>query len=313
MLTSPQPQAADWRSEVDSFLGRTPQKPLIVVLGPTASGKTGFSIRLALELRKDGFLPEIVNADSRQLYRYLDIGTAKITEAEMAGVPHHLLSLLDPKEELTIATFQRLATAAIDAVHGRGGIPMLVGGSMLYISALIDGLKPVASDAALRERLGREYDADDGIALMKRLEEIDPVSAAGIPRENKTYLVRSLEIFETTGKPKSSQAEREPCPYDLLILGIDADPEALKKRIDERTAQIFAVGWIEEVRGLRDKGYAATDPALKSHGYREILAALEAGTDPRASQAGIAAQVRQYAKRQRTWWRGDERIRWIRP
>jgi tRNA dimethylallyltransferase len=286
--------------------------PLIVLLGPTASGKTGLSIDMArwasADLQKT---IEIVNADSRQFYAHLDIGTAKITPDEMQGVAHHLLSVLDPKQDCTIAWFQKEATRVIAEIHARGNVPMLVGGSMLYISAVIDGLQPMASDPAKRTLLEAEYDKDAGVSLHARLTTLDPESGRLIPRENKVYVIRAMEIVEASGDTKMSQLRAQPPPYDLLLLGVYREREALIKRIDLRTHSMLHAGWIDEVRGLLAKGYSADDPGMNSHGYPEIIAALQSGTDPLTVEPLISAKTRQYAKRQMTWWRGDERIRWI--
>ncbi len=318
MMISQEISQANWRIELQNFLDSKPKKPLLVVLGPTASGKTDFSISLAKTLSKDFQKSvEILNADSRQLYKFLDIGTAKITKEEMRGVPHHLLDVLDPKEECTIAWYQKEATKIIDDVHVRGGVPMLVGGSMLYLSAMIDGLKPIDSDPVIRARLSSEYDRDAGVTLHKRLIAVDPESAALIPRENKVYVLRALEIFETTGIPKSKQRRTSNCPYDLLIFGIEIDRAVLRKRIQQRTEKMLASGWIDEVRSLLARGYTANDPAMKSHGYLEIVEFLEGQEGKKAGgqevdlAEKISSHVRKYAKRQRTWWKGDERIRWI--
>lgn len=314
------PTSISWQKHLDSFLAAKPEKPLIVLLGPTASGKTALSIRIAQHLKSKQKTLEIINADSRQCYKLLDIGTAKITEKEMQGVPHHLLDVLDPKEECTISWYAERATKAIDEIHARGNVPMLVGGSMLYISAIIDGLQSMtASDPVVRKRLSDEYDVDAGVSLHTKLKRVDPESALVIPRQNKVYLLRALEIFETTGKPKSAQKMKSSCPYDLLIFGIDADPEALRVRINERTDVMLKSGWIEEVKGLLERGYKAEDPGMKSHGYRDIIEALNSPHPPTPSPSSgegelcekIASQIRRYAKRQRTWWRGDERIKWI--
>lgn len=297
------------------FLNGMPAKPLIAIVGPTGSGKTAFSIRLSHELESLGLHPEVVNADSRQFYRNLDVGTAKITPEEMEGVPHHLLSVLDPNEECSIAWFQREAGKVIADIHARGHIPLLVGGSMLYVSALIDAYEPVAApDAELRERLSREYDQDAGETLVRRLAEVDPESAAAIPRENKVYVIRALEIWETTGKPKAEALKKGEGPYDLLMFGMQVDPEELKKRVTERAVAMLQGGWIEEVKLLREFGYGHDDPAMESHGYREILAALERGDVDREKLAkDIATKTRQYAKRSLTWWRRDSRIHWVTP
>ncbi len=284
-------------------------RPLVVILGPTASGKTGLSVDLALTLGN----ADVINGDSRQLYRHLDIGTAKITPDEMRGVPHHLLNVLDPEDEVTAAQYKRMAESAIDDCHRRGRVPMLVGGSMLYISAVIDGLEfPATPDSQLRSRLSADYDADGGAALYAKLTEIDPETAAAFSVKNKPYVLRAMEIWESTKEKPSQARQKRSCPYDLFIIGIERDRETLAKRIDLRTTELFERGWIDEVRGLLAQGYRAEDPAMKSHGYREIIAFLESGTPSRKElQELIAAKARQYAKRQMTWWKGDERIEWI--
>lgn len=299
---------------VGKFLGEA-KKPLIVVVGPTAGGKTGLSLEIARELSKHDKPAEIVNADSRQLYRGLDIGTAKISSQEMRDVPHHLLSVLSPDEPVTIAWYQKEAERVIDDIHGRGAIPLLVGGSMLYVSSVIDGLKLAApGNSFLRGALGMVYDADQGVQLHKRLTEIDPESAAAIPRENKTYLIRALEIYELTGKKKSDVMEKSACPYDLLIFGVARPREELHERISSRIDEMFASGWIDEVRALIASGYNSDAPALQSHGYSEIVEWIANGENEQELndvKKKIAARTRQYAKRQMTWWKRDGRIRWI--
>ncbi|MBI1812949.1 tRNA (adenosine(37)-N6)-dimethylallyltransferase MiaA [Candidatus Peregrinibacteria bacterium] len=333
---------------VEAFL-QASKKPLIVVLGPTANGKTEFSIRLAHHLEKGiGTLPpkrvEIANADSRQFYRGLDIGTAKITEDEMEGIPHHLINVLGPSERATIAWYQKEATRVIRDIHKRGVVPMLVGGSMLYISAIIDGLRPLPSDPVIRKRLEAQYDQDDGRTLRERLASLDPDSASSIPRENKVYLVRALEIAEMSKRPASLQKHRGSSPFDLLIIGIQRPRSEIVQRINDRIDEMFARGWINEVRSLLEKGYRETDPGFESHGYREIAQFLKENPNchtepcrsatircvswfdpsPSSGQAThhdmltdffhlketIARKSAQYAKRQMTWWRGDSRIRW---
>lgn len=305
-----------WQQYLEDFLSSKPKKPLIVLLGPTASGKTSLSIHIAKYLESQKRSAEVINADSRQCYKFLDIGTAKITKEEMQGIPHHLLDVLDPKEECTISWYAGEAMKAIEAILARRHLPMLVGGSMLYLSAVIDGLQSMtASDPVIRKRLSQEYDVDQGVALYAKLSKVDPESAAIIPRQNKVYLLRALEIFESTGKPKSAQKSKSSCPYDLLILGVETDLEVLRLRINDRTSAMLKSGWIEEVKGLLERGYKAEDPGMKSHGYRDIFDRVrvrdgDGGLDGELSEK-IAGQIRRYAKRQRTWWRGDERIKWI--
>jgi tRNA dimethylallyltransferase len=295
--------------------------PLIVILGPTASGKTSFSVKLAETFQsKWGRQVEVVNADSRQLYKYLNIGTAKITKEEMQGVPHHLIDVLDPKEEASAGWFQKEAQKVISEIHQRGNVPLLVGGSMLYISSITDGLSmaPLPSPE-LRERLMKEYGEDNGESLHQRLREIDPETADKVHPENKPRLVRAVEIYELTKKPKSEavpQTELRPKTggqENMLIFGMHWPREELFKRIDLRTEEMFAIGWVEEVKGLLDRGYGPQDPGMKSHGYREIMEAL-LSWQPFVKEVLIeliAAKSRQYARRQLCWWRHDERIHWV--
>jgi tRNA dimethylallyltransferase len=303
------PQAL--HQKVTDFLASA-SRPLIVVLGTTASGKTALSIDLAKKLDAEGRGVEVINADSRQIYTQLDIGTAKITEQEMQGIPHHLLSVLDPKQELTIAWYQTEATKAIEEIHARGNIPMMVGGSMLYISSVIDGLEPLpASDPAIRQRLSDAYDADRGVTLMKILEEIDPEAAASIPRENKIYVMRALEIFELTGKPASQAKTKKGSPYDLFLVGALREREEIKERIQKRTEVMLEQGWAEEVKNLLERGYSETDPGMKSHGYRDLISYIKGELTLEALKKTINEQTQQYAKRQMTWWRDDPRITWV--
>lgn len=301
-------------AEVHAF-AETARQPLLVVLGPTASGKTDFSIALARYLAAGGRRAEVVNADSRQLYRHLSVGTAKVTPEEMLGVPHHLLDVLDPKEPVSIAWFKEHALKAIDTLQNAGALPLLVGGSMLYISAIIDGLEPLpAADPALRADLEAAYEQDGGATLYGRLRELDPVVAAGMEPRNKRYLVRALELIEQTGKTISEQRRTSACPYELFVIGIDWPRADLVRRIDLRTQALLDRGWVREVEDLLVRGYTAADPGMQSHGYRELLTWVQSGkseTELAALQALIAANTRQYAKRQMTWWRHDPRIRWI--
>ncbi len=304
----------DWREELSGFLD-TAKQPLVVILGPTASGKTDFSLQIAEALAAAGRRGEVVNADSRQLYRDLDIGTAKIAPDEMRGVPHHLLDVLDARDPVSIAWYKEQAVNHIDRIQIAQGVPLLVGGSMLYISSIIDGLEPLpAVDADMRSALEAEYDRDGGESLFSRLQELDPVLAAGMDPKNKRYVVRALELMEATGKTITEQRTTSICPYELFILGMQWPREALVERINARTDALFEKGWVEEVSRLRERGYTAADPALQSHGYREVLSWIDEGKPPSGFaplKERIAQNTRNYAKRQMTWWKHDPRIRWI--
>jgi tRNA dimethylallyltransferase len=309
MLSRPSEQK--WQSILRDFLASSPSRPLLVLIGPTASGKTALSIQIALALRSSGTEVEIVNADSRQLYTHLNIGTAKITETDMNGVPHHLLSVVDPKDAVSIAWYQKEAKQVIDALHARGVLPMLVGGSMLYVASIVDGLAPYSCDPEKRAALEAEYDKDEGRTLHARLMTLDPETAHAVPVQNKVYVVRAMEMIEGTGKTKKEMLTTVHSPYTSLILGLDPETTILRKRIEYRTQQLFDAGWVEEVETLRRMGYTKEDPALLSVGYPEILEALEQGADPRSRIPVIAAKTWQYARRHRTWWRDDARVHWL--
>lgn len=321
----------DWQPLVDAHLAAS-AKPVIVVLGPTCSGKTGFSLELCRHIARhpepaegrgakgmvrqahhDVWLgAEVVNADSRQFYTGMDIGTAKITD-EKGSVPHHLFSVLDPKEQVTIAWYQEKANAVIAEIHARGNVPVLVGGSMLYISSVVDGLRPLPeADPELRKELEALYDQDDGWALYDELAAVDPETAKSFDKANKQYVVRAVELYRLTGFPPSQLKKTVPPDFQSLLLGLEWPRDELTKRIDARTPQLVNGGWITEVETLLERGYTEHDPGFKSHGYREIAQWLRSDEQNKEQLIEvIAAKTRQYAKRQMTWWKEDERIRWI--
>lgn len=308
---------ASFQQIITSFLSQRTKKPLLVIIGPTASGKTSLSIEIARNLKIQGQVAHVINADSRQFYKGFDIGTAKITHAEMQGVPHHLLSVLSPDKESSIAWFQSEASAVIQNCHARGILPLLVGGSMLYVSALIDGFQPgPKGDVALRQRLSEEYAFDEGQALWQRLQAVDPEAAARIPSSNPQYLIRAMELVELTGKPHAERATLRKEPgYDLRIIGVKRSKQDLKERILKRIEAMFQNGWMEEVMALEREGYGEQTPAMLSFGYREILSWLKTPAASRCSlrelHASIARSSLQYAKRHDTWWRRDPRVHWI--
>ncbi len=304
--------------EIASFI-ESAHRPLLILVGPTASGKTALSLDCAEGLQSKGRNVEIINGDSRQLYHFLDIGTAKIRPDEMRGIPHHLLDVLDPKEEVTAAWYKREAERFIAEVHARGAIPFLVGGSMLYVSAVIDNLEFVArTDPLLRAKLRQRLGNEGSKHLYAHLQELDPEGALGIDPRNEVYLLRALEVCLTTGRTLEAARKKHASPYDLFILGLDLPREELHRRITQRVHAMFAAGWVEEVQSLLGRGYTEDDPGMQSHGYREIAIALRdhslAGVKADLElRERIAAASRQYAKRQLTWWRHDPRIRWIAP
>jgi tRNA dimethylallyltransferase len=314
----------DWQTALHRHLASA-ARPLVVVLGPTASGKTAFSIDLAEDVAatssEHGWLgAEVINADSRQLYRGMDIGTAKVTPEEARGVPHHLLDVLDPSEEVTMSWYKEQAEAAIAEILSRKHVPMLVGGSMLYISAVIDGLQPLpAVPAEIRQKIKEEYEKDDGKTLHARIAAADPESAQTFHPNNRHAIIRAAELLEMTGSAPSTLKTQSEVPYDLLMFGMRWPREKIVERINARTDVLLTGGWIPEVRGLLARGFGVDTPGLMSHGYREVAATIlahpdwtdaEVTADPELREI-VAKNTRDYAKRQMTWWRGDERIVWM--
>ncbi|ALM09865.1 MAG: tRNA dimethylallyltransferase [Candidatus Peribacter riflensis] len=306
-------------TDIGAFL-TTAKRPLLVLVGPTASGKTALSISLAHALSEEGKTVEIINADSRQLYRALDIGTAKIRTEDMQGIPHHLLDQLDPKKEVTAAWYKREAERVIGEIRQRAHVPFLVGGSMLYVSAIVDHLAFVdRADPSLRKTLRKRLQTEGPAALFAELQELDPEGALSVDPRNSVYLLRALEVCLVTGRTlKHAKKKNTSSDEDLFFMGLALPREELHRRIAARTEAMFAEGFVEEVSSLLQHGYSAEDPGMQSHGYRDIAerlqkASVEEVRRDAALKQAITAKARQYARRQMTWWREDERIRWIAP
>lgn len=281
---------------------------LVVLVGPTAVGKTELSLRLC-----EQFGGEVVSADSRQIYRGMDIGTAKATPAEQARVPHHLLDLRTPDQVLTVAEYQQLAYAAIDDIHRRGRVPFLVGGSALYVRAVAAGLRipEVPPNPQLRSQLEDEL-ARDGLApLAARLQQIDPATAAATDLRNPRRVLRALEIVLITGQPKVALEGAEPPPYRILQLALTREREALHRRIDARVVQMVAEGLIQETERLLAAGYAPTLPAMTSLGYREIIAYLDGSLTLDQAVERIQIETHRFVRHQMTWFRKLPGLQWF--
>jgi len=281
---------------------------LVVLVGPTAVGKTELSLRLC-EL----FGGEVVSADSRQIYREMDIGTAKATPAEQARVPHHLLDLRAPDQVLTLAEYQQLAYAAIDDIHRRGRVPFLVGGSALYVRAVVAGLRipEVPPNPQLRAQLEDEL-AHSGLApLTARLQQLDPATAAQIDLRNPRRVLRALEIVLITGQPKVALEGAEPPPYGILQLALTRERGALHRRIDARVEQMVTEGLVEETKRLLAAGYAPTLPAMTSLGYREIIAYLHENMTLSQAVARIQIETHRFVRHQMTWFRKLPGLHWF--
>lgn len=274
--------------------------PLIVLLGPTAVGKTALALRLA-----QAFVGEIVSADSRLVYIGMDIGVAKPTPAERALVPHHLLDIVTPAQTLSLAAFQRLAYAAINDIHRRGRLPLLVGGTGQYISAVIEGwsIPEVRPNPALRTKLEAYAEQHGPAVLWERLRSCDPEAAARIHPHNVRRVVRALEVFLESGRPISAQQRRTPPPYRILQIGLTRPRHDLHARIDARIDQMLAAGLLEEVRGLLAAGFDRRCPAMSGLGYRQIIAYLEGEYSLEEAIAALRRETRDFARRQEVWFR----------
>ena len=286
------------------------KSPLIFIVGPTAVGKTDISIRLAQ--RMDA---EIVSLDSRQIYRQMDIGTAKPNAEQQRAVPHHLIDCVEVDQPFSAADYQRFADAAIADICNREKQPMIVGGAGLYFRTLVDGLfEGPAADAEFRSRLQREAEERGSAALHERLRRCDPESANRIHPNNVVKVIRALEIFELTGKPISSfqQQWQHAAPrYPFRAFGLYVPRECICRRVEARVDQMIDRGLIEEVKGLLAGGCPRNSVAMQGIGYKEIIRYLDGMQSLDEAIALLKTNTRRYAKRQLTWFRKDARIQWI--
>jgi tRNA dimethylallyltransferase len=277
----------------------------LVIVGPTAVGKTDLSLSIAKKF--DG---EIISADSRLFYKGLDIGTAKPSIAERSAVPHHLINICKPDQTLTLGQYQRLASRAIDDISERGHLPLLVGGTGQYIMAVVEGwgIPEIAPHPALRrqlEKLGPEE-------LARWLYEIDPLAAARIDPRNMRRVVRALEVALVSGRPISELQEKTPPPYNVHIIGLHRDRESLYERIDNRVDAMISAGLVQEVAGLREQGYRAQLPSMSGLGYRQILTYLRGEMSLDEAVDRIKFETHRFARQQSTWFRQDDpRITWF--
>lgn len=281
---------------------------LLVVVGPTASGKTTLSVQLAKRLGG-----EIVSGDSMQVYRGMDIGTAKIRLEETGGVRHHLINLLEPDHPFSAAEFQALADQAIGEIAARGRLPMLVGGTGLYVKAVTDGydFSPAESDPEFRQALFEEAETRGTQALHGRLSQVDPEASARLHPNDLRRIIRALEVYHETGK-KISEHGRDRAPrYDLLIFGLTMPREELYGRINRRVRQMIDQGWAEEAAALLRKGYRTDLTSMQALGYRELITHLKGEISLDQAIELISRNTRRFAKRQLTWFRADPRIHWI--
>lgn len=283
--------------------------PVAAVVGPTATGKTRLAVELALR-----FSGEVVSADSMQIYRGMDIGTAKPTKAEMRGVPHHLIGFQDPAVPFSVADYVGLASKRIGEIRARGNLPLLAGGTGLYVRSLLShvNFSPARRDEALREKLFRRAEEDGSGVLLTELRSFDPESAERIDPNNVGRLVRAIEIYRTTGETMTEQLARskaEPSPYDVCMIGLSyRNRQTLYDRIDCRVDAMMEAGLLEEAKHVLAQG---SKTALQAIGYKEFLPFLQGECSLDESVETIKRESRRYAKRQLTWFRRDEETEWI--
>ncbi len=287
------------------------KKPLIVIVGPTAAGKTGLSIALALELNG-----EIVSADSMQIYKYMDIGTAKPTMEERYGLKHYLIDEVEPDASFSVADYKQLADTYIDEIISKDKLPIMIGGTGLYIDTVVNNIRfsETICDWDYRNHLqeivqekGKEY-------IHHLLEEVDPITAKKLHINDVRRVIRALEVYRYTGVPMSKHQEesrKEPSPYQTIMIGLTMDRKRLYDRINQRVDIMIEQGLIEEVKGLLNMGYTKELTSMKGLGYKEIIAYLEGGISYEDAVEILKRDTRRYAKRQLTWFRRNEEIYWI--
>jgi tRNA dimethylallyltransferase len=281
-------------------------QPVITVVGPTATGKSGLSLRLARALGG-----EIVNADSMQLYCGMDIGTAKLTPAQRCGVPHHLLDVWDVTMTASVSEYQQLARTAIGEIRERGSIPILTGGSGLYVRAAIDNLKFPGTDPVLRDRLEAELAERGAAVLHARLALADPAAAAAILPGNGRRIVRALEVIQLSGRPFSATLPGYESVYPAMQLGLRLPRAELDRQITARVSQMWQAGFVTEVRDLAGRGLREGRTASRALGYAQVLRFLAGDLPEEQAAAETVRATCRFARRQEAWFRRDPRIHWL--
>ncbi len=289
----------------------TTKRPLVILTGPTAVGKTALSIALAKAIGG-----EIISADSMQVYRHMDIGSAKITPEEMEGIPHYLIDVLEPDQEFNVVVFQELAKQAAAEIYSRGHIPIVVGGTGFYIQALVYDIDFTENDedTAFRRTLEEQAKREGAEALYERLRAVDPESCESIHAHNIKRVIRAIEFYEKTGK-KISEHNREQrqndSPYNFAYFVLNDDRERIYERINVRVDLMMAQGLVEEVRALRESGCRKEMVSMQGLGYKELLSYLEGETSMEEAVYLIKRDTRHFAKRQLTWFRREKEVIWV--
>ena len=283
---------------------------LIIICGATATGKSDLAVALAQQIKA-----EVINADSMQLYKGMDIGTAKLSLVERSGVAHHLIDVLDIKEEANVSWYQRLAREKIDELISAGKKVVVVGGTGLYIKSILDDLNFPDTDPVIRQQITDEAETVGNDVMHERLAKLDPAAALAIPKENIRRIIRALEVIELTGKPFTANLPRqESSKYpSAKQFGLVLDRENLDEKIDKRVEQMWAKGFAREVLQLMNQGLAQATTAKMALGYSQIMSYLNGECDEEFAKAETKRVTRAYARRQETWFSRDERINWLAP
>ena len=283
---------------------------LIIICGATATGKSDLAVALAQQIKA-----EVINADSMQLYKGMDIGTAKLSLVERSGVAHHLIDVLDIKEEANVSWYQSLAREKIDEFIGAGKKVVVVGGTGLYIKSILDDLNFPDTDPVIRQQITDEAEKFGNDVMHERLAKLDPAAALAIPKENIRRIIRALEVIELTGKPFTANLPRqESSKYpSAKQFGLVLDRENLDEKIDKRVEQMWAKGFAREVLQLMNQGLAQATTAKMALGYSQIMSYLNGECDEEFAKAETKRVTRAYARRQETWFSRDERINWLAP
>ncbi|MGY1624925.1 tRNA (adenosine(37)-N6)-dimethylallyltransferase MiaA [Geodermatophilus sp. SYSU D00965] len=284
----------------------TAQPPVVALVGPTATGKTALGVALARRLGG-----EVVNADSMQLYRGMDIGTAKPDVAERDGVPHHLLDVWHVRQAASVAEYRRLARAEIDRLRAAGTVPLLVGGSGLYVRAVLDELDFPGTDPGVRARLAAELAEAGPAVLHARLAAVDPAAAAAVLPSNGRRIVRALEVVEITGGPFRAQLPDPRPHYQAVVVGLDRDPAELDRRIAVRVDRMWAAGFVAEVEALAADGLREGPTASRALGYAQVLAQLDGALTAEEARERTVSTTRRFVRRQRSWFRRDAATTWL--
>lgn len=280
---------------------------VLAVVGPTASGKSSLGIAIAKSLGN----VEIINADAMQLYRGMNIGTAKLTLDQREGVPHHLIDVVSPDQDLTAVEYAKLAHQKLSEVLQRGNQPVLVGGSMFYVATALDEMDFAPTDEGVRERLESEADEIGALSMHERLGELDPASASRIPAQNVRRVIRALEVIELTGDPYKSSLPEPRYLIPTLQLGIEVDRDILKQRIRDRVLAMWESGLLDEVRGLQQSGLTLSRTAAVAIGYAQAASQLAGELSEEEAIEQTITLTNRYARRQMSWFRRDSRIQWL--